>query len=996
MYTNCHSYFSLRYGTFSEKDLLELAKKNEIYYLALTDINNTSAVLSFLQLSHTYKVWPIIGVDFRNNIKQEYVILAKSNLGYYSINNFLSDHLNKKKEFPMTPPLLEDTYVIYPFEKILEMEKKDLRDHEFIGISVKNLNRLPFSFVKDFHNKLVIQQTVTFRNRTDFNAHKLLRCIDMNILGDKLSEQDCGSYHDRVYTKRELLDIYAQYPYIIENTKRICQHCKVDFFFGDEKVNQNQDVYLKNAEEDFNYLKELTFKALPTRYQKTNPQIMDRLNKELSAIRQMNFVSYFLINYDIVTYAKSKNYPYIGRGSGANSLVAYILGITNVDPIELDLYFERFINVYRSSPPDFDLDFSWKDRDDITAYIFQKFPNVALMGTYVTFQYRAVVRELSKVFGLPKAEVDEFLMDQRSSNSNDHYFKLIEKYGRLIHGFPNHISVHSGGIIITSRPIHYFCSTFLPPKGFPTVSIDMNIAEDIGIHKFDILAQRGLSKIKDTLEIIGYNKPNAKLENIEQPSKFFKDDNINRLLKTGDCMGVFYVESPAMRALMTKLGTDSYLNLVAASSIIRPGVSNGGMKNEFILRHKYPTRRKEGHPILMEILDETYGVMVYQEDVLKVAHRFAGLTLAEADILRRAMRGKTRFKGEFEEIEERFKNNCLKKGIDLKTTEDVWQQIRAFAGYAFAKGHSASYAVESYQSLYLKCYFPLEYMTAVLNNGGGFYNLETYIREISLKGGTVEPPCINISDHPNSIINSSIYLGFGMIKDLEIRAISRILTERQLNGPFIDFDDFYQRVSISKEQLALLIRADCFRFTGIDKHQIMWTSILKESNGVRSTSNPELFKTKQINYVIPDIKTNSIIEAYDQMELFGFPLSSRFALLEIPPKEYLLAKDLPAYLNKKVVIYGQLITAKGTPTQDKRLMFFGTFFDVEGTIFDTVHFPNISEKYSIRSQGVYKIIGKVSVDMDFYSIEVQEIYFQSIIKDPRSPSPQNSNKNIIP
>jgi len=308
--------------------------------------------------------------------------------------------------------------------------------------------------------------------------------------------------------------------------------------------------------------------------------------------------------------------------------------------------------------------------------------------------------------------------------------QLVLKYGELITGFPNYVSVHASGILISENPLQRFSATFMPPKGFATVHFDMIIAEDVGLFKFDILAQRGLGKIKDTVSIVKQNQPEKANFDIHDVKKFYKDPVINNLIKTAQCMGCFYVESPAMRMLLKKLEVDNYLGLVAASSIIRPGVSKSGMMREYILRHRNPGRaEKEAHPIMLGIMPETYGVMVYQEDVIKVAHYFADLDLGEADVLRRGMSGKFRSRAEFEKVKAKFRANCIKKGYDEKLIDEIWFQTASFAGYAFAKGHSASYAVESYQSLFLRAYFPLEYMVAVLNNGGGFYRPEFYVHD---------------------------------------------------------------------------------------------------------------------------------------------------------------------------------------------------------------------------------------------------------------------------
>ncbi|MGB6150626.1 MAG: DNA polymerase III subunit alpha, partial [Pricia sp.] len=980
-------------GTITEIELLELATVNKSGFLALTDINNTSAVLNFLKHAVRYPVWPVVGVDFRNGVVQQYVILARNNSGYKAINDFLSEHLHAKKEFPRTAPQLKNTFVIYPFENAMEDNRKSFMANEYIGVSVRNLRKIPFTDYIRFTDKLIIQQQVTFRNRTDFNAHRLLRCIDLNILLSRLPKSEQGSLESVMYSNEKLMDLFAEYPFIKENTKRLLQSCKVNFFFEDQRTNQNQEHYFDSREADFEFLTKECYERVEKRYPDADEAVFKRVAHELDSIKKMNFVFDFVANFITIEDAKAHNRPHIGRGSGANSVVAYILGITNVDPIKLDLYFERFINPYRLSPPDFDIDFSWRDRDDVAQFMFDTFKNVALMGTYVTFQYRAVIRELSKVFGMPKEETDKFLAGQFIDPEKDKYLKLISKYGKLIHGFPNYVSVHACGIIITEKPTTYFSATFMPPKGFRTVLFDMNIAEDVGIFKFDILSQRGLSKITDCLEVIKYNQPDAFVEDIDDVHKFYEDNNLNELLTKGDCIGGFYIESPAMRVLMTKLRTNDYLGLVAASSIIRPGPGNGGMKNEYILRHRFPDKRASAHPIMYEILEDTYGVMVYQEDVLKVAHHFAGLTLAEADVLRRGMRGKTKTKGVLVKMKNKFKNSCKKKGYPENTVDDIWNQVEAFAGYAFAKGHSASYTVESYQSLYLKYYFPLEYMTAVLNNGGGFYKTETYVNEIKKYGGKISAPCINTSDHPNLIVGKEVFLGFGMVKSIEDRTTQAILTERQLNGKFLSLDNFHDRVPIGVEQLITLIKIGAFRFTKVGKHRLMWEAYLKHQKGTDKKKSPVLFTTPHVKYDIPELETNYLIEAYDQLEFFGFPFISRFKLLKYAPESHLLAKDLPDFNAKQIIIYGNLVTFKGTNTNNGQLMYFGTFVDSSDVFFDTVHFPKIAEKYKFQSRGIYKIVGTVTEELGYYCIIVEKLFFQEIMPDPRHHLPDNSNKN---
>ncbi|WP_165731011.1 DNA polymerase III subunit alpha [Polaribacter sp. 20A6] len=984
MYLNCHTYYSLRYGTFSEVELLLLAKENNIDTLALTDINNTSACMNFVQQAKKENIKPVIGVDFRNGNQQQFVALAKSNVGFQNINQYLSTFLESKTSIPDKADSLEDVFIIYPFEKVLELNIIDFKDHEFIGISIAEINKLRFSHLKKYEDKLVIQQQVTIRNKKDFNAHRLLRAIDNNTLLSKLPTTEECLTSDVMHSKVALQNHFNEFLFILKNTESLLQQCTINFGFNDARENQNLNIYYNSFEQDCKALLRLCNENIHKRYSNPTKKVHDRLQKELKVIIDLKFVSFFLINYDIIKYAKSNNFFHVGRGSGANSIVAYILGITDVDPIELDLYFERFINPFRASPPDFDIDFSWKDRNTVTQYIFDRFDNVALLATYVTFKYRAVVRELGKVFGLPKEEIDK-LSKGKTNTDIDDIAKLVLKYGKLIEGFPNYVSVHSAGILILDKPIHYYSATSMPPKGFTTVQFDMNIADDVGIFKFDILGQRGLAKIKDALEIIKENNPDDPPIDITDVETFKKDKNINNLLKTGGAIGAYYVESPAMRGLMQKLQTENYIGLVAASSIIRPGVSGSGMKDEFIKRHRFPEKRKEANPILLKIMPETYGVMVYQEDVMKVANQFADLTLGEADVLRRGMSGKYRSVAEFKAVEDKFIDNCRKKGHKDELIFEVWNQIKSFAGYAFAKGHSASYAVESYQSLFLKCYYPIEFMVAVLNNGGGFYSQEHYIHEAKMCGAIVELPCINKSDHANTVKGKTIYLGFGYLKNLEHLLIQRILTERQLYGFFLSLDDFIDRVTISIEQLTILIRIDAFRFTNKPKTALLWQATFKLSGTKKPIEQQQgkLFRVQNQHFEIPKLNTHWLENVYDEMELLGFTIHDYFSLLADKLCPHTKAKNMPEFSNKNVLLYGLLVTTRYNKTSQGKLMRLSTFIDADGIYFDAVHFTNVVHQFPINGMGIYACYGKITNRFGFCSMNVIQSKKMSIYGDPR-------------
>lgn len=976
MLLNCHTYYSLCYGTYSIEGLITEVGRQGYSSFALTDINNTSACINTIRLAKEAGIKAILGIDFRNGIKQQYVGLAINNKGFKELNAHLTLHTHTSGPFDIQAPAFNDSFIIYPLNSYKGWA---LRKNEFIGVSVKDLSTLTFVSSKMPMEKLVILQSLSFANKRNYNAHRLLRAIDQNTLLSKLPSTEQAGLDEMVLSASDIKKAFEHYPQIMANTVKILNECSVDFEYG-KFANKNLKHYTGSMAGDIALLRAECAKGLEYRF-KGNPsqEVLDRIEKELKVIEQMNFAAYFLINWDIVKYAQSKNYYYVGRGSGANSMLAYLLRITDVDPIKLDLYFERFINPFRTNPPDFDIDFSWTDRDEITEYIFKRFgrERTALLGAYNTFQHDAVIRELGKVFGLPPGEIDR-LQAAHKYPDIDEIGKMVLRYSEFIQGFPSHLSIHSSGIIISEEPITAYSATFVPPKGYPTTQFSMLEAEDIGLYKFDILSQRGLGKIKDSLEIIKENK-GVEID-IHNVAPFYEDEKVKELLREGKAIGCFYVESPAMRMLLAKLRADDYLRLVAASSIIRPGVAKSGMMREYIVRYRDKDAREKARaklPELYDLLAETYGVMVYQEDVIKVAHFFAGLSLAEADYLRRGMSWKFKQRNEFWRVKENFFANCRQKGYDEKLVEDIWNQIESFANFAFSKGHSASYAVESFQALYLKAYYPLEYMVATLNNGGGFYRPELYVHEARKHGAIIEAPCVNRSEALCCIKGETIFLGLGMINEIEHQTVSEIIKARQ-EGPFKDIYDFVKRVPVSIEQMRLLVRIGALRFTGRKKKELLW-EIHTMINPVKQKKHAELFEVEHKSWKLPELRHYDIEDAFDEMELLGFPLCSPFLLLKNKVPSELKAKELKNFIGQTISIVGYLITIKHTVTSKSERMHFGTFIDLDGDWIDTVHFPPSARQFPFTGPGCYHIIGKVVEEYDFISIEVSAMKRLAIV-----------------
>lgn len=976
MFLNCHSYHSLRYGTISLKALVEQAVGFNIKTLALTDINTITGIYDFYKLCQEYNIKPIVGVEIRVLDEPYYICLAKNQKSIGEINRILTTYNCDGIEIPKANPDFTDTFVIYPLENIPEK----LADHEFIGIRQDQLNFLIKPEWKLLIHKMVILHPVTFASPEEYELHKILRAIDQNTLISKLTEADYRKNNETFTDKKKLLAEFQHEPQIIENTKYIINSCHFDFDFSTPK---NKKHFTDSRENDFELLKKLAYQGLSKRYSEDNLQAKARVDKELRVIEQLNFCAYFLITWDIIQYSNRMGFMHVGRGSGANSIVSYCIGITDICPLELDLYFERFLNLNRKTPPDFDIDWSWQTRDIILEYIFDKYgkDHVAFCGTNVEFKYRSIFREIGKVFGLPKEELDTLATKPIQEHDTNSVSRQVHYYGKLLEKFPNQRSMHSCGILISEEPITYYSALEMPPKGFPIVQFDMYTAEEIGLEKFDILSQRGLGTINDTVKLV---KEKRGIDIDIRNTTLSKDEaRCNEFLSSGKTIGCFYIESPAMRGLLRRLKCNNYKVLVAASSIIRPGVAQSGMMREYIFRHNNPTKFEYFHEVFEKELGETYGIMVYQEDVIKIALHFGGLSAPDGDVLRRAMSGKGRSLSALQKVKDNFFESCKKLGHPEQLSMEVYRQIESFAGYSFCKAHSASYAVESYQSLYLKVYYPIEFMVSAINNGGGFYRTEVYIHETRMSGAAIHNPCVNLSEYQTTVYGSDVYLGLMHIERLETRLAKLIPEERTLNGEYTSLENFVKRIPIGIETLQILIFIGAFCFTGKQKHELLIESRFLLGTHKVAFRHLTLLDEPQKDYQLPTIERNPFEDAFDEIEILGFPVSfSPFDLLQTRYRGSVLVKDLVKFHKHQVKMLAYLISRKHVPTK-KGTMYFGTWIDAEGQYFDTAHFPNCLEEYPFQGGGCYLLLGTVEVDFHFPTVTIHKMAKMPFIPDPR-------------
>lgn len=1061
MYLNCHSWFSFKYGVLKPEALLEEAAKAGVRTLALTDIHCSAGIPDLLRNAADHGVRPVAGIEFRQGARLLYIGIARNNDGFQQLNELLSPHLLDDEPLPERAPELDDVFFIYPYGHA----PLQLRPQERVGVRPTDLTRLPFGPWARRPNDLVALLPVTFRGKADFNTHRLLRTVARNTVLSLLPPEELARPDEIFRTEAEVRHLYRDAPVLLDNAQRLLDQCSIAFDGSDKTW---RAVGASEAE-DREKLHRDTLEGLRLRYPNAGPNVMARMHKELEVIGDMGFTSYFLINQDIVNYARSRGFFHVGRGSGANSLVAYCLRITDVDPMELDLYFERFINPARKKPPDFDIDFSWKDRDEVYRYIFNKYNgdgvrniHAAQIATYTTFQWRGAIRELGKALGMPPEEIEALsagdsghYRDRRrvpdaAKGPLDQVARAVLHHGQRLIGMPHHLGIHAGGIVITERPVTHFTALHRPPKGFPVTQFSMIECEDLGLHKFDLLSQRGLGHIRDAVELVnaysdqeatGHGlratgwaeatrassraaqpvahgpQPAARID-IHDIPRFKEDPVIKELLRTGNTIGCFYVESPAMRMLLKKLQVDDYLGLVAASSIIRPGVAESGMMREYLLRHHDPERRKLAPERLLKIMPDTYGVMVYQEDVIKVVVEYGGLSLSEADQVRRGMNIRYRDRPEFKLVRRKFFANTRAFGHPPEEAEEVWRQIESFASFSFAKGHSASYAVESYQSLYLKAHHPLEFLVGVANNFGGFYHTEFYLHEAKRAGAVIEAPCVNASEELCSLHKATghglpatgwaesshassraaqplvhgpqpaarIYLGLSNIKGLESGAVELILHERRRNGAFTDLEDLLRRVPLGQEQVRILARVGALRFTGRSKPQLLWDITLLHRPATVAADG-DLFVTRVEAPKLPDLQHHPLADAYDELELLGFPLCDPFFLVdpvqEDPRAPFILKRDMAGHVGRRVSMLGYLIHVKATDTHHGQRMTFGSFIDTAGDFWDSTQFPDVAARYTFRGRGVYRLTGVVEEEFGHTALRTDRFEKLPWRPDPR-------------
>jgi DNA polymerase-3 subunit alpha/error-prone DNA polymerase len=810
------------WGTCSPADIGAAARQRGYDRIALTDTDNLYGLWSFLKTCEHEKVTPIVGSEVTDPATgHRAVCIVENNQGYRNLCRLITRrHTDKTFDLKSAMPVFaKGLIVITSFSELLY-------DWYEAGVTVAagvlrkpNSNAVRLRKMSQYLGvPMVAAPANFFLDPEDEIIHRVLRAIELNTSLSRLTPKKFASSDAWLAPASEYVERFAVWPDVIQASEAIAERLA---FTGPcfglilppwiDTQGQKAKHLLRNA----------AYKGARRRYGNDLPEdIVDRLEHELSIIEKMGFSSYFLVVQDIV----SRSSRICGRGSGAASLVAYCLYITNVCPVKHNLYFERFLNPGRSDPPDIDIDFAWDERDEVLDAVLKQYNgHAALVCNHVFFKPRMAIREVGKVFGLTDQEIGRvskrlpwFWRADDESDDLMQRLRRLPELGKLdfaepwpqiiriaqrIIGVPRYLSVHPGGVVITPRPIDEYVPVEIAPKGIPIIQWEKDGTEESGLVKIDLLGNRSLGVIRDT---IANMKDNGETfdENIWEPES---DAATQVNLAKGNTMGCFYIESPAMRQLQEKAKIGDFNHLVIHSSIIRPAA------NDYIREY---VRRLHGggwkpiHPLLADVLEETFGIMVYQEDVSKVAVELAGFSHVDADGLRKIMSKKDKAR-KLDDYKQRFSAGAKIRGVTDEQIESIWDMMMSFSGYSFCKPHSASYARVSFQAAYLKTHYPAEFMAAVISNQGGFYSTFAYVSEARRMGLDILPPDVNKSDVRWRGKANSMRVGWLSVKHLSSDTRRRIVDKRE-SGMYCDIVDFLDRIRPDEPEVRSMIHAGAF------------------------------------------------------------------------------------------------------------------------------------------------------------------------------------------
>ncbi|MDP2044291.1 MAG: DNA polymerase III subunit alpha, partial [Candidatus Omnitrophota bacterium] len=877
IHLHLHTQYSLLDGACRIPEILSIAKSFKMDSLAITDHGNMFGAIDFYLEAQKAGIKPIIGCEVYvapqsrlnksgggiEDSSYHLILLARDEDGYHNLMKLVS--IGYLEGFYYRPRI--DKEVLEQHAKGLIglsaclkgeisvlLAQKRFNDALKVADTYQNIlgkgnfyleiqsNSIPEQKIvnegmlkasKELNIPLVATNDVHYPTRDKAAAHEALLCIQTQTTLDDPKRMRFASDEFYFRSPEEMKELFRDCPRALENTLEIAQRCNLELDFSQMHLPKYFPPENKNREE---FLLELCEKGMGDKEFKHNPEIQKRLDHELKIIKDMGFISYFLIVWDFIHYAKSQGIPVgPGRGSAAGSLVSFLLGITNLDPLKYGLLFERFLNPERMGLPDIDIDFCYERRGEVIDYVTKKYgqENVAQIITFGTMQARAVIRDVGRVMAIAYADVDRIakmipaeldmtlkkaLESEAELNNlykNDPEITKLINIALSLEGLNRHASIHAAGVVIADKPLDNYTPIFKTGDDQITTGYSMRILEKIGLLKVDFLGLRTLTVINETLKLI------KKTRGIDiDIEKLSLDDSCTyKLLASSHTIGIFQVESSGMRDLLKKLIPERFEDLIALLALYRPGPIGSGMLDDFMKRKHGSVGIKYEHPKLEPILKETYGIIVYQEQIMQIASNLAGFSLAQADILRKAM-GK-KIPEVMENQRKNFLNGCIKNGIRESTASKIFDLIEYFSGYGFNKSHSTAYALISYRTAYLKANYPVEFMTALLTSErDNTDKIVEYVNEAERMGLIVKPPDINESDTLFKVVDEkTIRFGLLAIKNVGKGAAESIVAARE-KGKYETLEDLCHRVDLrlaNRKVLESLIKCGAMDYFGASR-----------------------------------------------------------------------------------------------------------------------------------------------------------------------------------
>ncbi|MBE0688395.1 MAG: DNA polymerase III subunit alpha [Anaerolineaceae bacterium] len=1001
------SYYSLMEGLISPDELVNTAQKYEMPAIALSDHRCLTGVVEFTLACQKVGIQPIYGltvdVEWQSQ-KGEMVLLVQNRLGWSNLCK-LSSKLMVEEGGSKACLVLNDLYQNQHGLLALTGGQRSILD--FLVQTAQHSKALDWlNILKEIYQNnlfveiqqhtpsqevharrmvekarqskipLVATQSVYYLQQSQAGQQKTLSAMRENYRLKDIKAEETAPPAAYFTNAKEMFTRFQWLPESLQNTARVAELCAWKLPIGEVHF---PEISLPPGETISQVLRKKAESGAKKRYERITPQIQARLDHELEIIAKRGYEPIFLIVEELLNYARQIGVPFSSRGSAASSLVAYCLEITNPEPLGLNLFFERFLNPERTSPPDIDTDLCSRRRDLVIQHVFDTYGSdrVAMVGTINRFRPRSALGEVAKAHGIPAPDIRQWVnqlpyhgFQRLSAEEKENPFtglraaypkheKIFDEAQSLLRQ-PRHLSMHPGGVLVAPGLITDWVPVLRSAsKDFHITQLDLEGVEALGLVKIDLLGIRGLSVLGDVAEMIySWRRTEYKhaMQVLEQIP--LEDPDTSERVRNGQTIGCFQIESPGMRATLKDIQADSADDIMAALALYRPGPLRGGLHDAFIRRFKGLEKVEHLHPILEPVLAESYGVILYQEQVLRIAHEVGGLSLADADLLRRAM---SHFDpGEqMKTLRVRFLEGFQNKGVPVETAERVWEMMAAFAGYGFPKAHAASYARVAWQAAWCKSHFQAEFMAAVLANGGGYYSQRVYLSETRRMGLTVRPPHINHSAQRFSVRypqgEAVIYMGLDQVYGLTQQTQERIIKER----PFASLSDFLTRVDPRKSEIENLVRSG-----GLDGFGNIPSLLSTIASGSWRKDQFSLFE-----YQESQADDWSLAErAQAQEQILGLSVDVHPLELvkdQIQSTGVVSTSEVESHIGESIVVAGLRLSSHRARTARGELMLFLSIEDLEGML-EVVFFPPVYQQYRqvLRSSGPYLIRGIVECDSD--------------------------------